>query len=80
MVISCASFADPGTGERMASLYSAAGTWHNHSSDDVESFFLAAGLRVVHGRVMDLSCWPACPAIPEDHPGAQVLGGIGVKE
>ena len=76
IVISCASWADPAAGQAMAEAYSAAGEWHNHSLADVASFF--AGLRIIHGRVMDLGCWPACPATPQEPPPAAVLGGIGV--
>ena len=81
MVISCASYADEETGARMAALYSQAGEWRNHSLADVTSFFGAAGMPVVHGRVMDLSCWPACPVTgPQGQPGARMLGGIGVRD
>jgi hypothetical protein len=78
VVISCASYADAETGERMAQVYGAAGDWHNHGYEDVESFFIAAGkLRVVHGKPMNARCWPACPTVREQ-PAAMVLGGIGV--
>lgn len=78
VVISCLSYGDEAAGERMASLYSEAGPWHNHGYGDVASFFAAGGLRIVHSRVMDLGCWPACPMEPQGHAGAAVLGGIGV--
>jgi hypothetical protein len=78
MVISCAVYGDPEFGERMAGLFG--GPWHNHSLADVSSFFEAGGLRIVHGRVMDLDCWPACPVERQEQQGGRVLGGIGVKE
>jgi hypothetical protein len=78
MIISCASFADAGLGARMAEACGAAGSWHNHPADDVASFFDAGGLRLVHGRVMDVKCWPACPAAGAIRDAA-VLGGIGIK-
>jgi S-adenosyl methyltransferase len=80
VIISCASYADTGLGERMAGLYSAAGEWRNHGYEDVESFFLGADLRILHGRPMDARCWPACPLTPQDQAGARVIGGIGIRE
>ena len=76
IIISCASYADPARGERMAELYSAAGPWHDHDREAVESFFAAGDLRLVRGKVGDVRCWP----LTADHDeGAAVLGGIGVR-
>ena len=44
-VISCASYEDPALGALMASLYSAAGYWRNHSAEDVAGFFGGLGDR-----------------------------------
>ena len=77
MVISCASYEDKALGERMAGLYSAAGEWHNHGSEDVASFFLAANLRLVRGRAADVRCWPM---LDPETPDAAVIGGVGVKD
>ena len=78
IIISCASWADPETGRRIAKMSAVAGPWFNHPAGDVASFFAAADLRIIHGRVMDVACWPACPVNPPDQAGAVVLGGIGV--
>ena len=80
VVISCISYADQGLAERMAALFGATGCWRNHGERDVASFFAGAGLRLLHGRVMDVSCWPACPAAGSASAGARVLGGIGVRD
>jgi SAM-dependent methyltransferase len=79
VVISCGSCADPETGARMAEMAGAAGPWHNHGYEDVASFFAAGGLRVIHGRIMNLACWPTCALTAQDEP-ASVLGGIGIKD
>lgn len=80
VIISCASFAGREVAERIAAVLAPDGGWRNHSPEDVGSFFAAGGLRILHGRVMDVSCWPACPAGDGAEPGAQVLGGIGVRD
>lgn len=80
VVISCVSYADSGLAERMAALFGATGCWQNHGEQDVASFFAAAKLRLLHGRVMDVSCWPACPAARGTSAGARVLGGIGIRD
>ena len=77
-IISCVVYADQELGERVSKLFSAAGAWQNHSPDEVASFF--GGLRLIHGRIMNLACWPACEASGEPETAdAIVLGGIGVK-
>jgi SAM-dependent methyltransferase len=80
MVISCAVYGDPEFGERMADLFGGDGRWFNHTKDDIASFFSAGELRLVHGRVMDLRCWPTCPVTAQDEPGGMVLGGIGLVD
>jgi hypothetical protein len=77
VVISCIAYADLELGERQAALCGAAGTWRNHSLEDVASFFAAAGLRVAQGRVSDVRCWPMAADADGD---AMVLGGVGVKD
>ena len=79
VVISCISYGDQGLAERMAGLFGATGRWRNHGELDVARFFAAGGLRLLHGRIMDVSCWPACPAAGGAQAVARVLGGIGVK-
>ena len=78
VIISCITYADRQFGDRMALI--SEGQWRNHSLADVSSFFEAGGLRIIHGRVMDVRCWPACPLTPREEPGAQVLGGIGLRD
>ena len=78
MVISCAVYGDPEFGDRMAGLFG--GSWFNHSLADVSSFFEAGGLRIIHERVMDVRCWPACPLGEQEQRGGLVLGGIGIRE
>jgi S-adenosyl methyltransferase len=77
VIISCASYASPGFGAAMAAAFSPAGQWRNHMLADVESFFAAAGLRIVHGRPMDVSTWPL--ACGSQDSGASVIGGAGLK-
>lgn len=80
VIISCASYSDRALGERMSGLFQGAGTWLNHSPEDIASFFAAGRLRLVHGMVMDVECWPACPAAgPRRGKKAAVLGGVGIK-
>lgn len=81
VIASCASFADAGVAERIAGVFAGqCGGWRNHGRGDVSSFFAAGGLRILHGRAMDVACWPACPAGDGAEPGAQVLGGIGIRD
>jgi hypothetical protein len=77
VIISCITYADREFGDRMAGM--SGGQWRNHSREEVAGFFAAGGLRLVHGRVMDVACWPACP-LEEPVTGGQVLGGIGIKD
>jgi hypothetical protein len=79
VIVSCLSYSDAATGAAAERLYSAAGRWVNHSPADVESFFVAAGLQIAHGRPMDVRCWPTCPVEAKEPAGALVLGGIGLK-
>lgn len=79
VIISCFSYGDEDLARRMAAMFSPASPYRNHGRETVESFFAAGGLRLLHGRVMDVSCWPVCPA---DGGGrdAVVLGGIGIRD
>ncbi len=81
VAISCISYADPVLAREVAGVFAGAtgGTWANHGREDIESFFTAGGLRVAHGRVMDVACWPACP-VTGAQGAAAVLGGIGVLD
>ena len=68
-VITVASFRDAATGQRMSGLFKPAGSWRNHSREDVRSFFAAGGL--------GLSSWPPLP--PCGNADAAICGGVGVK-
>ena len=76
-IISCASYEDHELGTLMASLYSPAGQWRNHSPEDVAGFF--GGLEIEGGQVRDIRCW-CWPDLQEPIPGAAVIGGVGVKD
>ena len=76
VIISCASYADREHGVVMEKAFAPAADWRNHSLAEVESFFAAANLRVMRGRVADVASWPMLPA---ETPDVAVLGGIGVK-
>jgi SAM-dependent methyltransferase len=76
VIISCVSYGDPELAARMQALFGAAGDWRNHLLPDVESFFAAANLRLIRGRVADVKTWPM---LPLETAGASVIGGIGVK-
>lgn len=78
IVISCASFKDEATGQRMSDLFAEAGAWRNHTRLDIETFFGAGGLRVVRDRVGDVSRWPLLASCA--HADAAVLGGVGVVD
>ena len=78
LVISCASYADPGLGARMAEVAGAAGEWRNHSREDVASFFAAGGLRLLRGRAGDVRCWPLVPEAGTAC--AAMIGGVGIKD
>lgn len=77
VIISVASYADAGLGERVGRLLGAAEAWRNHSPADVASFFAAGGLRVARGRAGDVRCWPLLPR--EDGRDAGMLGGVGIR-
>jgi O-methyltransferase involved in polyketide biosynthesis len=75
LVISVACYDDEALGKRMSAEYSA-GTWHNHSRADIESFF--AGLEPVGPGVAEAGTWRAWMPEPvlrrrEGH----VLVGVG---
>jgi hypothetical protein len=75
--ISCVSFADRETGEKMAAALSRAGNWVNHSAGDVASFFGCAWLPV-QGGLADLRLWPRLVTVQDK--GVRLLGGVAVKE
>jgi hypothetical protein len=77
VAISCASYADPAFGERMAILFGCGG-WRNHSREDVRSFFEAGGLRPARGEVADVGSWPMLPS--GCRKDAMVIGGIGLVD
>lgn len=77
VVISCVSYTDPEFAAKMEAMFGAAGEWRSHSPENVASFFLAANLRVVRGKVTDVRCWPM---LATETPAARVLGGIGIKD
>lgn len=80
VAVSCISYSDPGLATVIGGMFGegTGGTWANHGREDVEGFFAAGGLRVAHGRAMDVGCWPACPVTEAQGP-AVVLGGIGIR-
>ena len=75
--ISCVSFADAGTGEKMAAALSQAGPWHNHSEEDVRSFFEAGRLNVA-GGIAGLKLWPRL--LPVAAKGVRLIGGVALKK
>jgi S-adenosyl methyltransferase len=77
VIISCAWFKDKGLAERLAGLYTP-GDLHNHDAATVASWFDAADLRLMRGRVADVRSWPLLAKEPER--AALVLGGIGIKD
>ena len=69
---------DPAIGDQITKAYDAA-TLHNHTLQDVESFF--TGLDLIPPGVCDARAWQpgwATPAPFHDRAG-QVLAGIAVK-
>ena len=77
VIVSCASFKDEAVAGRVSGLL---GGWHNHPAGVISGIFAAAGLRVVHQRVMDVACWPVCPAVEGEVPDGAVFGGIAVRD
>jgi len=76
-VISCVCYEDEALGAKMSEMFSAAGSWKNHSREDVASFFTAARLRVIRGQVTEIRCWPFLPS--GKRRSAAVIGGVGLK-
>jgi hypothetical protein len=79
VIISCVSYSDQEFAARMAGTFAGAGPFFSHDAGTIEGFFADAGLRVVHGRVMNLQCWPACP-VEAALADPQVIGGVGIKD
>jgi hypothetical protein len=75
-VISCAHFTDPEISATMSRMLGQAGGWHDHPPEDVASFFGAAGLGLVHGRIMDLKWWSLFTELGRP---AAMIGGVGIK-
>lgn len=78
LVISCGHSDDAALSDRVQEQYTAA-TWHNHSREDMESFF--AGLEVVPPGLALAHAWRGgMTGLPERPAGpAYVLGGVAVK-
>jgi hypothetical protein len=77
LIISVARYDDEMLGKRLSAEYTAA-TWHNHSSDDVASFF--AGLELVGPGVTEaqtLRAWMPEPVMR--HRDGHVLAGVARK-
>ena len=77
LVISCVSFADPATGDKMAAALSLDALWVNHSAEDVASFFEAGKLEV-QGGLADLRRWPRL--LPVAARGVRLTGGVALKK
>ena len=56
LVISVACYDDEALGKRLSAEYTAA-TWHNHTREDIESFF--AGLELVGPGITEAQTWRA---------------------
>ncbi|MGH3411356.1 MAG: SAM-dependent methyltransferase, partial [Streptosporangiaceae bacterium] len=77
LVISCAHYDDEALAKRLSAEYTAA-TWHNHSREDVESFF--GGLDLVGPGVTEAQTWRAW--MPEPvlrRRDGHVLAGVARK-
>jgi hypothetical protein len=75
LIISVACNDDEGLGKQLAAEYTAA-TWHNHSAEDVTSFF--AGLELAGPGVTEARRWR--PGLPEPallRRDGHVLAGVG---
>jgi len=75
LVISCASYDDEALAKRLAAEYTAA-SFHNHTREDVESFF--DGLELIGPGITEAKSWRAW--LPEPVPcrrGGHVLAGVG---
>ena len=77
VTISCVSFAEREAGDKMAAALSAGGPWHNHSAEDVASFFEAGKLEV-QGGVAELKLWPRL--LPIAAKGVRLIGGVALKD
>jgi SAM-dependent methyltransferase len=73
LIISCACYDDQALAKRLAAEYTA-GTWHNHTRQDVESFL--AGLELAGSGVTEARTWPNRPPAAHDRTG-HVLAGVG---
>ena len=75
VTISCAHYDDPQVAKKMSALFGAAGTWHDHGLEAVESFFVAGSLKVVGRTVGDVRTWPL---LSQGERRACQLGGVGL--
>ena len=64
---------------RRAGTFAGAGPFFSHDAETIAGFFGVAGLWVLHGRPMNVQCWPACP-VEASLAEVQVIGGIGIRE
>jgi O-methyltransferase involved in polyketide biosynthesis len=78
LVISVASFDDESVGKQLAEEYTAA-AWHNHTPDDITSFF--AGLELVGPGVTEAQTWQAWMPQPVlRHREGHVLAGVARRQ
>ena len=78
LVISVASFDDESLGKQLAEEYTAA-AWHNHTPDDIASFF--AGLELVGPGVTEAQTWRAWTPQPVlRHREGHVLAGVARRQ
>lgn len=73
-VVSVCRYDDEELAARLAGKYRA-GTWRNHSADDVQA--MLGGLRLVRGQMADVRRWPLPP--PRISWPASTIGGVGIK-
>jgi hypothetical protein len=77
VVVSVASFADLPLALRLESDAREAGSgWRNYTLGQAAG--LLDGLRIVHGRVADVSRWPVIPSWEAPVPAAMMAGGAGI--
>jgi hypothetical protein len=77
VVVSAACFTDRALAGRLEACAREAGSgWRNYTP--AEAAGLLDGLRVVHGRVADVSRWPVIPSWQAPVPAAMMAGGVGI--
>jgi hypothetical protein len=75
VAVSCAHFTDREISATMSRMLGQAGGWHDHSPEDVASFFAAGGLELIHGTVGDIRSWPLLAPGGRE---AAMIGGVGI--